>query len=138
MIQPTLSLEMLVPSQGNCGFPSFPVVDWFVFVDLWVFPLTLLASHSQRLLHDLVFQSFDIKSILKYIIYLSHEVTFISFDKRLSSGNWQRFIISSCIWHSRRICRYGEYNITKHSSSVTSIYRYVGQVNLISTPGLSV
>jgi hypothetical protein len=29
MIQPTISLEMSVPSQGHYGFRSFPVVDWF-------------------------------------------------------------------------------------------------------------
>jgi hypothetical protein len=29
LIQPTVSLEMPVPSQGHYGFPSFPVVDWF-------------------------------------------------------------------------------------------------------------
>jgi hypothetical protein len=28
-IQPTISLEMPVPSQGHYGFHSFPVVDWF-------------------------------------------------------------------------------------------------------------
>jgi hypothetical protein len=27
LIQPTISFEMPVPSQGHCGFPSFPVVD---------------------------------------------------------------------------------------------------------------
>jgi hypothetical protein len=27
MIQPTISLEMSVPSQGHYGFRSFPVVD---------------------------------------------------------------------------------------------------------------
>jgi hypothetical protein len=27
LIQPTISLEMPVPSQGHCGFPCFPVVD---------------------------------------------------------------------------------------------------------------
>jgi hypothetical protein len=27
LIQPTISLEMPVPSQGHCGFPGFPVVD---------------------------------------------------------------------------------------------------------------
>ena len=33
---------MPIPSQGNCGFPSFPVVDWFCpFVDLWVLPFPL-------------------------------------------------------------------------------------------------
>jgi hypothetical protein len=42
LIQPTISLEMPVPSQGHCGFPSFPVVDWFcLFVDLWVLPFPL-------------------------------------------------------------------------------------------------
>ena len=42
LIQPTISLEMPVPSQGHYGFPSFPVVDWFcLFIYLWVltFPL---------------------------------------------------------------------------------------------------
>jgi hypothetical protein len=29
MIQPIISLEMPVPSQGHYGFHSFPVVDWF-------------------------------------------------------------------------------------------------------------
>jgi hypothetical protein len=28
-IQPTISLEMPVPSRGHYGFHSFPVVDWF-------------------------------------------------------------------------------------------------------------
>ena len=40
--QPTISLEMPVPSQGHYGFHSFPVVDWFcLFIYLWVltFPL---------------------------------------------------------------------------------------------------
>jgi hypothetical protein len=27
LIQPTISLEMPVPSQGHCGFHGFPVVD---------------------------------------------------------------------------------------------------------------
>jgi hypothetical protein len=37
LIQPTISLEMPVPSQGHYGFHSFPVVDWFcLFVYLWV------------------------------------------------------------------------------------------------------
>ena len=42
LIQPTISLEMPVPSQGHYGFHSFPVVDWFcLFIYLWVltFPL---------------------------------------------------------------------------------------------------
>ena len=29
LIQPTISSEMPVPSQGHYGFHSFPVVDWF-------------------------------------------------------------------------------------------------------------
>ena len=42
MIQPIISLEMTLPSQGHCGFPSFPVIDWFcLFVDLWVLPFPL-------------------------------------------------------------------------------------------------
>jgi hypothetical protein len=33
---------MPVPSQCHCGFPSFPVVDWFcLFADLWVLTLPL-------------------------------------------------------------------------------------------------
>ena len=42
LFQPTISLEMSVPSQGHYGFHSFPVVDWFcLFIYLWVltFPL---------------------------------------------------------------------------------------------------
>jgi len=27
LIQSTISLEMPVPSQGHCGFHSFPIVD---------------------------------------------------------------------------------------------------------------
>jgi hypothetical protein len=27
LIQPTISLEMHIPSQGHCGFHSFSVVD---------------------------------------------------------------------------------------------------------------
>ena len=42
LIQPTISLEMPVPSQGRCDFPSFPVVDWFcLFVDFCVLPFPL-------------------------------------------------------------------------------------------------
>ena len=43
MIQPTISLEMPVPSQDHYGFHSFPVADWFfLFIYLWVltFPLS--------------------------------------------------------------------------------------------------
>ena len=29
LIQPTIYIEMPVPSQGHYGFHSFPVVDWF-------------------------------------------------------------------------------------------------------------
>ena len=42
LIQPTISLEMPVPSQGHYGFPSFLVVDWCcLFIYLWIltFPL---------------------------------------------------------------------------------------------------
>ena len=42
LIQPTISLEMPVPSQGHYGFHSFPVVDRFcLLIYLWVltFPL---------------------------------------------------------------------------------------------------
>ena len=37
MIQPNISLEMPVPSQGHYCVHSFPVVDWFcLFIWLWV------------------------------------------------------------------------------------------------------
>jgi hypothetical protein len=42
LIQPTISLEMPVSSEGHYGFHSFPVVDWFcLFIYLWIltFPL---------------------------------------------------------------------------------------------------
>jgi hypothetical protein len=43
MIQPTISLELPVPSQGHYGFHSFPVVDWFcLFIYLWVLTFPLL------------------------------------------------------------------------------------------------
>ena len=62
-MQPTIPLEMPVPSQGHCGFPSFSVVDWFcLFVDLWVLPfrledcsvfgnfvITLMQHHKNKL-----------------------------------------------------------------------------------------
>ena len=42
LIQSTISLEMPVSSQGQYGFPSFPVVDWLcLFIDLWVLPFPL-------------------------------------------------------------------------------------------------
>ena len=39
LIQPTISLEMPVPSQGHYGFYSFPVVDWFIYLWVLTFPL---------------------------------------------------------------------------------------------------
>ena len=42
LIQPTISLEMPVPSQGHYGFHSFPVVDWFclfIYLCVLTFPL---------------------------------------------------------------------------------------------------
>jgi hypothetical protein len=43
LIQPTISLEMPVPSQGHYGFHSFLVVDWFcLFIYLWVLTFPLL------------------------------------------------------------------------------------------------
>ena len=42
LIQPTISLEMAVPSQDHYGFHSFPVVDWFcLFIYLWVLTFSL-------------------------------------------------------------------------------------------------
>jgi hypothetical protein len=47
-IQPTISLEMPVPSQGHYGFHTFPVVDWFcLFIYLWVWCLTIHSSIFQ-------------------------------------------------------------------------------------------
>jgi hypothetical protein len=40
LIQPTISLEMPVPSQGHYGFHSFPVVDWFCLLQLFYFTFT--------------------------------------------------------------------------------------------------
>ena len=47
LVQPTISLEMPVPSQGHYGFPSLPVVDWFcLLIYLWVltFPLEVCSE----------------------------------------------------------------------------------------------
>ena len=50
---------MHVSSQGHCGFPSFPVVDWFcLFVDLRVLPFPLEDCS--------VFGNFFITLISKY------------------------------------------------------------------------
>ena len=71
MIQPTISLEMPVPSQGHYGFPTFPVVDWFcLFVNLWVLPflledwsvfgnfvITLIDNYQTQT--DIVFKSYS-------------------------------------------------------------------------------
>jgi hypothetical protein len=49
LIQPTISLEIPVPSQGHYSFHSFPVVDWFcLFIYLWVltFPLEDCSEFS--------------------------------------------------------------------------------------------
>ena len=40
-IQPTISLEMTLPSQGHYGFHSFPVVDWFFCLYTYEFWLSL-------------------------------------------------------------------------------------------------
>ena len=40
LFQPTISLEMPVPSQGHYDFQNFPVVDWFClfiyFIEFWL------------------------------------------------------------------------------------------------------
>ena len=88
LIQPTISLEMPVPSPGHYGFHSFPVVDWFfLFIYLWVltFPLsdcsefgnfviTLIYNYNNTLCCLISNHSFA-KSIMIdcfYIFYLSH------------------------------------------------------------------
>ena len=67
LIQPTISLEMPVPSQGLYGFPSFPVVDWFclfIYLGVLTFPsedcsefgnfvITLISSINKTDHHDL-------------------------------------------------------------------------------------
>jgi hypothetical protein len=46
LIQPTISLEIPVPSQGHYGFHSFPVVDWFcLFIYLWVLTFPFNDEH---------------------------------------------------------------------------------------------
>ena len=53
LIQPTIFLEMPVPSQDHYGFHSFPVVDWFcLFIYLWVltFPCKIIRSSVVLLL----------------------------------------------------------------------------------------
>ena len=60
MIQPTISLEKPVPSQGHCGFHSFPVVDWFcLFIYLWVFTFLLEdCSEFGNFVITLIYPSF--------------------------------------------------------------------------------
>jgi hypothetical protein len=59
-----------VPSQGHCGFPSFPVVDWFcLFVDLWVLSLWKIARCSFILYFDLT-TIWHIQSSLSCVEYV--------------------------------------------------------------------
>jgi hypothetical protein len=63
-MQPTISLEMPVPSQGHNGFHSFRVVDWFclfIYVCVLTFPLldcsefgnfVITFIYDHVLLHD--------------------------------------------------------------------------------------
>ena len=57
LIQPTISLEMPVPSQGHYGFPSVPVVDWFFCLLTYEFCLSFwkIAGCSVILLLPLFF-----------------------------------------------------------------------------------
>ena len=80
LIQPTISLEMPVPIQRHCGFPSFPVVDWFcLFVDLWVLPFPLEACSVFGNFVITLISTFNIlKNIVKQILILYPLVTDIS------------------------------------------------------------
>ena len=64
LIQPTISLEMPVPSHDHYGFHSFPVVDWFcLFIYLWVLTFPLLDCSE--------FGNFVITIIIQYIFEIN-------------------------------------------------------------------
>ena len=69
LIQPTISLEMPVPSQGHYGFHSFPVVDWFCLIYNYEFWLSLckIVRSSVILLLPLYISMFHY-----IIIHLQH------------------------------------------------------------------
>jgi hypothetical protein len=79
---------MPVPSQGHCGFPSFPVVDWFcLFVDLWVLISNEMLNDvmSKPRLFNPYLYSFSIFTLWKSIVYYRLCRDRIFFDKILVS-----------------------------------------------------
>jgi hypothetical protein len=46
--EPTISLEMPVPSQGHYDFHSFPVVDWFCVYILMSFDFPFVRLFGVR------------------------------------------------------------------------------------------
>jgi hypothetical protein len=66
LIQPTISLEMPVPSQGHYDFHSFPVVDWFcLFIYLWLSLWKIVRSSVILLLPLLINMKWTEKGNLK-------------------------------------------------------------------------
>jgi hypothetical protein len=101
LIQPTISLEMPVPSQGQYGFYSFPVVDWFcLFIFVWVltFPLDDCSE----------FDNFVITLINSF---LCHSSAF-SYTKSYPSSN-TRILQYNCIPCSLQEYMPAKYNLTE-------------------------
>ena len=86
LIQPTISLEMPVPSQVHYGFHSFPVVGWFVCLYTYEFWLSLckivrslvIVLLSLFVSMDLIYENLTFRGILFLmfsILRLTHSVT---------------------------------------------------------------
>ena len=90
---------MPVPSQVHCGFPSFPVVDWFcLFVDLWVLPfpwkialcsVILLLPLSALISYNFTIKNYVNRKITSYLLIFTkslwlHVKHFIALTKRES------------------------------------------------------
>ena len=79
LIQPTISLEMSVPSQGHYGFHSFPVVYWFcLFIYLWVltFPFGDHSEFDNFVITLISWNIFYVKACTICHVFFNHEILF--------------------------------------------------------------
>ena len=124
MLQPTISLEMPIPSQDHCGFPSFPVVDWFcLFVDLWVLPFPLedcsvFGNFVITLMPTTFACGVYISQLIRYVRPCSLYSDFFTFTKLSNQGFLKTCLILS---FKRFFGRYQDlaekYSVTLHTDN---------------------
>ena len=102
LIQPTISLEMPVPSQGHYGFHSFPVVDWFcLFIWLWVLTFPLWdCSEFGNFVITFISSGPPVSSTNKSD---HHDITEILLNVALNTTNQTKTKSSVHVWYLRRI-----------------------------------